>query len=224
VGNVFVEAANDLSNLSSAASQCLVFYSGGKDSLCTLDLCSRAFKKVVGVFMYFVPGLEVAQERLDFAHKQWPGVEFIHLPHWMLSGFFYHGVYCFRPHGADTIPDLKIKDIYALARKETGIDLICTGGKHADGMWRKRQMRNLKDNFLIYPIKNWSKWDVAAYLSSRKIPFSNKFDLDLGERTLLWLYDEHRADFERVMEIFPHVEAIVKRREFFGDGKEKKGR
>ncbi len=34
----------------------LVSYSGGKDSLVTLDLCTRTFKRVTAFFMYFVPG------------------------------------------------------------------------------------------------------------------------------------------------------------------------
>lgn len=41
----------------------IVAFSGGKDSIVTLDLCSRYFKKIYSFFMYLVPNLEF-QERM----------------------------------------------------------------------------------------------------------------------------------------------------------------
>lgn len=190
----------------------LVFYSGGKDSLAVMDLCVRSFRRVIGVHMDFVPGLAVMEERLDLARRRW-GVEFYFTPHWMLSDFLRLGVYCNPVPG---VGHVGLPDVFAHVRKETGIPLIAHGGKLSDGLWRRWKMATGRDEDLIHPLSHWNKYEVLAYLKAREIPAAEKFDLDLGTANLLWLYDNHPEDFRRVCQFFPHAEAVIHRREWYG--------
>lgn len=215
---------------------CLVAFSGGKDALATLDLCSRAgFKRLEAFYMYIVPGLQWVQERIDWASKRW-GVEIHQCPHWAVARYHRFGVYrdpvawsASAETGNGTfgdtsqaVPDLKLDDIYDLMRDETGIRLIATGAKASDGVWRKRHATAAQQD-VLWPLWGWNKFDVFGYLKARGIPIPSgdggqKFSSgeDLSVRYLLWLYDNHQDDFVKVEASYPYVRAVVKRREWYG--------
>ena len=58
----------------------LVGFSGGKDSIVTLDLCFKYFKKVVPFFLYIVPGLSFQERQLQWYENRYQ-TEIIRLPH-----------------------------------------------------------------------------------------------------------------------------------------------
>src|SRR5262249_47570543 len=113
-------------------------------------------------------------------------------------------------------PELTLQHVHAHAREATGIDLIASGGKSADGTWRRRQMKATRDAHVFYPLDGWNKWDVLAYLKSQGIDAPEKFDVDLSARSVLWLHDQYPEDYGRLLEVFPHAEAIVRRRAWHG--------
>lgn len=45
----------------------VVSYSGGKDSLCVMELCTRTFPKVEAFIMELVPGLSQSNKACEFA-------------------------------------------------------------------------------------------------------------------------------------------------------------
>lgn len=49
----------------------LVFYSGGKDSAVTLDLCARYFKRIQPVFMRLGPILSFQRACLDWVERRY---------------------------------------------------------------------------------------------------------------------------------------------------------
>ena len=203
---------------------CLVAFSGGKDSLATLDLCSRAFKRVVCFHMYFVPGLKCMEDAMQEAKERW-GVEVIYYPHWILFKCLKGGVFCNEGLHKEDMPDFALHDIYLWAMQETGIRCLATGAKKADGMWRRRYFylaRSWEKEGVFYPVKGWMERDVLAYLSAKKIPVPTgdsrtASGVDLTANSLLWLHDHHPDDFKMLCEWFPYAESVVWRRKFYGD-------
>jgi len=65
------ETLKRLETAAAAHKRVLVAYSGGKDSIATLDLCVKTFgiENVECFFMYFIPGLRCVEDELDKARK-----------------------------------------------------------------------------------------------------------------------------------------------------------
>lgn len=173
--------------------------------------------------MWAIPGLRVTEEMLEENRKRF-GVT-IHLyPHWVVAKWLKLGVYCTTPVDV-VVPEWKLKDIYAIARDDTGIDVVATGAKEKDSLWRRRFMSAGSTggwDFLFYPLRKWSKFDVIGYLKARKIPVPKATEMaasasgiDLSTPSLLWLHDNYPDDFRRICEFFPFAEAVVHRRRFY---------
>jgi 3'-phosphoadenosine 5'-phosphosulfate sulfotransferase (PAPS reductase)/FAD synthetase len=207
---------------------CLVAFSGGKDSLAVLDLCRRTFKRVVCFHMYFIPGLKCMEAAMEAAKERFE-VEVLYYPHWILFKALRGGVFCNEGLHKESMPDFSLHDIYLWAMKETGVPLLATGAKKADSLWRRRYFylaRNWEKEGVFYPVKEWMKRDVLAYLSARKIPLPDSeagtaTGLDLTTSSLLWLHDRHPDDFKKLCQWFPYAEAVVWRRRFYGIGEAK---
>jgi sulfate adenylyltransferase subunit 2 len=210
-----------LKSAAAADDAVVVFYSGGKDSLCVMDLCTRAFKRVVGVFMYLVPGLACVEKQLDFARQKW-GVPILQYPHWVLAKCLADGMYCNNPSVVDDL-ELSLGDIYAAVRQDTGFKLIAHGAKKSDSLWRRRSLTTHHYENVIYPIVEWNKFDVMGYLKSHDIPLpdssaGNATGIDLSTLSLLWLHDHHPQDFQALCKVFPYAPAAVHRRQWYGIG------
>lgn len=201
-------------------SRCAVMYSGGKDSLVVMDLCMRAFKKVTPVHMYLVPGLEFEQERMDFCQTRW-GVTPVEVPHWVSYRLLRGCAYIDPWPELGLMPDQKLKDLYEFVRVLTSSDFVAVGAKAADSSWRRRFMKNSAGwDTVINPIKSWNKFDVLAYLQAKAIPVplqsgKNASGVDLSFKSMGWIHKAHPADFARIKEYFPYVEAIAARERLY---------
>lgn len=197
----------------------MVMLSGGKDSLTCLDLCVRVWgsKRTVGCHMWVVPGLRCIEERLDVARSRY-GVEIIQVPHWLTSRWFRYGVFCFPDK---KFPEVKLATVHEVARETTGIELIAHGGKRSDGMWRRRQLAKKKEDAIVYPVKDWSKWDILAYLKVRGLVANEKFDPDLTASFVLMLADQYPDDYEKLLAWYPFAEVLFYRRKYYGIGPER---
>lgn len=218
----FETTLHDLEIAAQRSSSVLVGYSGGKDSIVTMDLCVRTFQKVECYFMYLVPGLDCAEVMFEFARQQW-GVKTIHqYPHFTLPGLLKAGCYCPNSYKRDDLADLKLADVYSAVMADTGINMIATGAKKSDSLFRRKSWKQFEKDHIVYPLKDWSTRDVMAYLHMRKLPLptNNKghqtSGVDLTARDLLRMYDEFPGDFAKMEKVFPYIRAVVKRREWYG--------
>ncbi len=202
-----------------------VGFSGGKDSLATLDLAVRFFKRVVPYFYYFVPGLKCEEDKIQIArdHYKLPilmypsseGVEALRT-----------GVYCDEFPEFDDLPEISRRTLYNWIKADAGATLILTGEKMADGIFRRMRMGAQKVTMadVHYPLKEWVKAEVYNYLSARNLPIPNAGTGDNGgvslmENEILWLYrhcPHNRECYYRLREFFPYIETEVKAAEWFG--------
>lgn len=195
----------------------IVFCSLGKDSLVTLDLVYPQFKRVVCVFMYFVPGLEHIERWVNWAKARYPKMEFMQIPHWNLSFILRGGLYC--------VPNPKIKliklaDVVKAVRLKTGIDYVFLGMKKADSMNRRLMLKGYEaqeyiNNMQAYPLADWTQKDVLAYMKMKGIPEPIRYSLKASSGTgfnldcFLWLRDNYPQDLQRIYKTFPMSERIL---------------
>jgi hypothetical protein len=219
VENALTRTERQLDEAAERSSSCLLAFSGGKDSLVCADLVCKKFAHVEAFFMYLIPDLECVEKALEFGRKRW-GLKLHQFPHWMCWRQHKWGVFC---HPQPELSDVKLNQIYDMARTKTGIDLIVTGAKDSDSMWRKRQLGTWgKKPNMFYPIQKWNKLQVLGYLKSHGIPLpdsshKNATGVDLSDPSLLWLHKNHPSDYARLLREYPFAEAAIKRREFFGE-------
>jgi hypothetical protein len=197
-----------------------VGYSDGKDSRVVLDLCKRFFKRVAPFYMQVFPGMPLEERMIDAAERR-IGLPILRTPHWVLVKLIRGAIYCDPSYRNESIPEYLIDDVFALVMVETNTRLVVIGEKSADG--QRRRINLCLREFIMRPLFLWKKYDVLAYLKMRNIPLPTNIGgnnissgLDLSDGTILWLYDNSREDYNFVLRRFPYIEAVVKRREFYG--------
>lgn len=198
----------------------LVGVSGGKDSVATLDLCSRYFKEVAGYFMYLVEGLEFQEQYLSYLERRY-STKILRVPHFSLSVMVNRGA--FRP--AIHCAEIKITDVERSVRAQTGIEWIATGEKMQDSLQRRGMINQCQGvstpRKRLYPLAGFTDRAVYAYLKMRGVALSPDYRV-FGRSSFGRLYAEeleairchYPQDYLKIVKEFPFVEAQVKRSEF----------
>lgn len=195
----------------------IVFCSLGKDSLVTLDLVYKQFRRVICVFMYFVPHLEHIDRWINWCKSRYPNVEFMEVPHWNLSYILRGGLYC--------VPNPKVKliklaDVIRAIRLKTGAYYTFLGMKKADGMNRRLMLKgyeenNFQNNGLVYPLANWTQKDVLTYMRQNNLPEPVRYSLKASSGAgfnldcFLWLRENFPQDLQKIYKTFPMSERIL---------------
>ena len=195
----------------------IVFCSLGKDSLVTLDLIYPRFKRIVCVFMYFVPGLQHIENWINWVKARYPKVEFKQIPHWNLSYILRGGLYC--------VPNQKVKliklaDVVKAIRLNTGIQYVFLGMKKADSMNRRLMLNGYEaDEYIhngsVYPLAEWKQKDVLAYMKQKQLPEPIRYSLKASSGTgfnvdcFLWLREKFPQDLQKIYKTFPMSERIL---------------
>lgn len=202
----------------------LVGFSGGKDSICTLDVCMRYFDKVQPFFFYLCPGLEFQEETLSWYERRY-GVEIIRMPHFEVSNFMRYG--SFREPDFN-VPIISITDEYNYMRLQTGITWIAAGERIGDSIVRRAMIKNSGTIDVkrgrFYPIANWTKKEVLHYIKMKKLKlprdskglgFSFK---SLDGRELAYVKQVYPSDYEKIISLYPYAGAAVERFERYAQG------
>jgi 3'-phosphoadenosine 5'-phosphosulfate sulfotransferase (PAPS reductase)/FAD synthetase len=230
VGNsVFTDSFRLLEARASVRSEIAVAFSGGKDSLCVLDMCARVFKTTRAFFFYTVPGLEVCEAPLRTARERY-GIEVVQFPHWAVLNEMVNGRWRNGSRILDGTPELSLRDGYAYGMHLCEAQLCATGMKEADGLRRKQFFARTTVNpfwrdCVMHPIRAWRKRDVLDYLKAHRLTpppmpagcVTSGVGLDQG--TALWLHDCHPEDWKKYLKWFPYAQATIYRREWHGIGR-----
>jgi phosphoadenosine phosphosulfate reductase len=216
-----MEEMRQLSERHSGA--CAVSFSAGKDSLVVLDLALRMFPRVVAFSLYFVPGLRCFEEPVERYAAHF-GVEVLRYPHFAFFRSVSDAIYCDSHWKYQESPRMKLLEVFNAVRAENSVRLILSGAKKSDGPMRRRRMfadQKAMDESVVYPLKDWLKYDVMSYLKLRSIPLPEEtgkvsFGVDLSTPSILALHDRYPEDFSRLESYFPYIRAVVERRKMYG--------
>ena len=200
----------------------IVAFSGGKESIVTLDLCFRYFKNVRAFFMYICPDLSFQERTLEWYEKKYQ-TEIIRIPHMDVSEFFHYGSFRIPD---PTYPIVSINDIYKYVRLKTDIWWIAAGERIDDSIVRRAMMKKSGSIDVqrgrFYPVAMWKKREIIDYIKfhnlylgqdSKKLGFSFK---SLWGKELAMLKHHFPEDYQKVIRLYPFAEAGVKRFEEFG--------
>lgn len=195
----------------------LVGFSGGKDSIVTLDLCMRYFKKVQPFFMYLVPDISFQNEMLEWYENRYQ-CEIIRIPHFETSNFLKYG--SFRDPD-DQLHIVKTNDAYAYLRQETGIEWIAAGERVKDSIVRRGMIKGTGSidfkRKRLFHVAYWSKNEILKYIKAKRlrIPRDSKvlgFSWhSLEGRELAPIREHFPDDFEKIKAFYPYAEAAVER-------------
>lgn len=193
----------------------IVAFSGGKDSIVTLDLCSRYFKKIYSFFMYLVPNLEFQERMLRWYENKY-NVNIIRIPHFETSELLKYESF--------TLPDydmniVNINDVYEYMRQITGAFWIAAGERAKDSIIRNAMIKNSgsidEKRGRFYPIAWWNKTQVLSYIKvkhlylsseQRKMGFSFK---SLSGSELSVIKNLYPDDYKKILKVYPFAEAAV---------------
>jgi len=122
-----------------APQEIIVAFSGGKDALATIDICSRQFKKIHAYFLYWVKGLEFQEVVLQATERRY-NLKILRLPHFALPvvlgdqtfGFYGSSYPRFRP--------VKMREIQDYVRTKFNVTWIASGEKKSDSFTRRFMM------------------------------------------------------------------------------------
>ena len=193
----------------------LVAFSGGKDSVVTLDLCMKHFAQVEAFFMFYVRGLSF-QENICRYYEDKYGIPIHRIPHFEVSQWLRYGLFRFPDFDS---PIVSTKETYDYIRENTGIWWIAAGERISDSIVRRAMIKSSgtidTKRGRFFPIAEWDKPSVKAYIRQRKLRVgieSEKLGFSFRSfmpKDLIAIRDSFPGDYGKIREWFPLVDASI---------------
>lgn len=200
----------------------IVGFSGGKDSIVTLDLCFKYFKNVVPFFMYLVPDLSFQEKQLKWYENKY-NTEIVRIPHFECSNFLKYGSFTLADWNVDIVG---VNDTYEYLRQKTGIHWIAAGERCADSIVRNAMIKKSGSidyqRGRFYPLAYWKKQEVLHYIKMKKLYLSPEqksigFSFrSLAGSELAVIKELYPQDYEKILKVYPFAGAGVERFEKYG--------
>jgi len=213
--SIVEQAEQSIDRIREKTDTAILFCSFGKDSLVMLDLVAPKFNKVICVFMYFVKGLEHIEKYIRWATSKYDNIVIEQYPHWNLTYLMRSGLFCTRN---PNVKLLKLSDVNTAVCKKHNVKYSFFGMKKADGMNRRLMLNtyeNNENNGMVYPLADWKKKDVMAYIKLHKIPepvmYSKKASGGCGFNIECFLYlrENYPQDLMKILQAFPMSEKLL---------------
>jgi phosphoadenosine phosphosulfate reductase len=191
----------------------IVGFSGGKDSICALDLCTRYFKTVHVYFMYLVPGLSFQEAQLRWYEERY-GIQIHRIPHPMLSSWLRWGVFRKANYA---FPEISFGDVSRYLRVHFDCWWFAGGERIADSIVRRAMLKKSgsidEKRGRYYPLAHWRKADVLNYIKQKRLKMAPEYSVlgysfrSLDPQDMVKIRQHYPDDFERIKMLFPFVEA-----------------
>jgi 3'-phosphoadenosine 5'-phosphosulfate sulfotransferase (PAPS reductase)/FAD synthetase len=200
----------------------------GKDSLATLDLCTRFFSRVEAYYLFRVRGLTIVDEWAEAVHKRF-GVTVRMYPHFDLSRCYRAAL--LQPHwkGLEKTPKIDLPAIESKFRADASVDWIALGWRRNDSFSRALIMKACggldRKARRVFPLRSWRRQQVLDYLAMRGIPLppglgrKDQGGLDFHPEALKALRDERPDDWAKWLRDFPFSPVQLVRQQFQTGGK-----
>lgn len=202
----------------SSIDSCLLFFSGGRDSIVMLDLFNRFLPgKFIPIFLYFVKGLEFQEKTLRYYEEKY-GIEIKREVHWDCSAYM-------RQSG-HKMKALKAGNCEKYLRDKYNIPFISLGYRKDESLQRRGHLGSLaKTNYIdwkykkLFPVADWLASDMDAYVKSRKlllpIEYQNGYrNIDQFKGpALLYVKNSYPDDYKKIIMEYPIIEAEAFRME-----------
>lgn len=197
----------------------VLFYSaGGKDGIVLLDLLSKYYKKVICVYMYLIPSLKHTDRYILWAKKKYDA-EVIAIPHYQRTIMKKNGFYCIPVDEDGFCSQREVEDF---VREKLSKKIVFNGMKGVDGYMKRMRLKMYAKNGyrnnqgVCFPLANWTNKECMQYIKSRMLiePFSydgtnGSQGLVLKIKELLFLRENYRSDYDKILEDFPFCEKII---------------
>jgi phosphoadenosine phosphosulfate reductase len=221
----FAHTNRVIKRIREATDSVIVFYSGGKDSIVSLDLCAKKFKRVVAVKLYFFKDMESQRYLLDWPREKY-GIELLQYPMPNLDSIQKYSPFRY-PQRCEESVDMSLADIENKARFDTGIDWLCRGERAADSFERRFVHGRLELKAInrhtkrFFPITSWNKQNVLDYMRVHRLiqplTISNvSFDFSLHCTDVKTIREKFPRDYARIKERFPLIEGMHYHEKFYG--------
>ncbi len=207
----------EIETISSGVDRIAVFFSGGKDSICALDLCARYIPLVRPVFMQLGPVLSFQRNIISWVENRYQQPVVV-IPHPMLLEWLKYGLLRVNPDY--DIPLASFADVYNYSRILTGCWWLAGGERINDSIVRRAMIKgdggciNAKRG-KTYPLARWSKQDVVAYIRHNRLMVGLESSLlgfsfrSLMPADLSVLKQKMPRDYADLKRWFPLVDAAV---------------
>lgn len=197
----------EIKNISQKLESCIIMFSCGRDSIVMLDLFHKYFKnKTKILYLYFYPNLSIRNEIIKYYENQYE-IKIEQFPHWDTSYLYLKKI------------KFKQKDIEDYFRYKYNISYIAYGYRRSEsiqrfGMLNNSNIKNGIDlkNKKCYPLMNWSRKQIEYYIKKERLKLSVDYysgyrDINVFKGdALLWLYNNHKEDYEKIKIVYPGIE------------------
>lgn len=202
-------------HIADSVESAIVFYSTGKDATVMLDLFHRFMPgRFRVVYLYFFKGLSIRERMIEYYSRRY-GITVDQYPQFDVSALV---------NNASMQPMKKVKmaNVEAFCREKYDISWLAYGYRKDESLERRGMLAHLDDGIewkyrKLYPLVDWSKKDVLAYIKSQKLPLPPDYSFGFRDintfkgDALLWLYRNYPGDYELIKAQYPLIEAELMR-------------